>query len=444
MDLKLEVNRLEKDELIYELAFRGITDKTTVEDMRKSLRAIFRLEKTESSLKYPKYPYTFGEDADYISAKILELQTLISGFSDLAGSPLFSKISSKLAHVFQRAERSTSSTDIEHTQRSTFLIEILNLQSQLKSKARKCKISQNSNMPIELTTLMSSTAISTDSDSDSVDEGDVSVKNLPTQLCSSNHMTSVPVSKWNVVKFSGDNSKISLSAFLENVEELCISRNVTKNQLLNSASDLFTGKALIWFRSIKSKIPSWAHLVDELRLQFQTPNFNEKLLKEIRQRTQGPDESIGIYIAVMTNMFNRLTVTVNEPARLKIILPNLAPFYQSQLGLVDIVSIDQLLTLGRKLEAHKESIESFVPPPRNRTSLIEPDLAYMYTDLDRPSTSVSVDEIVCWNCKIPGHRSRQCNNSIKNKHCFKCGNPGYTVRNCPKCKPNAENLNRRR
>lgn len=115
MDLKLEVNRLEKDELIYELAFRGITDKTTVEDMRKSLRAIFRLEKTESSLKYPKYPYTFGEDADYISAKILELQTLISGFSDLAGSPLFSKISSKLAHVFQRAERSTSSTDIEHT-----------------------------------------------------------------------------------------------------------------------------------------------------------------------------------------------------------------------------------------------------------------------------------------------------------------------------------------
>ncbi|KAJ8978151.1 hypothetical protein NQ317_016854 [Molorchus minor] len=340
MDFKLEINRLEKDELLYELAFRGITNKTTVVEMRKCLRTIFR-------------------------------------FADLNTSSLFLKISTKLVHVFQRAERSQSSNDEEHMQRSNFLIELSNLQSELKSKARKVKrMSQNADSLIGLATMLSSTTLGTDSSEDdsSSDEASESEQHLPAPAQPSlvTSIKSIPVSKWNLVQFSGDSSKISLSAFLENVEELCISRSVTKNQLLNSASDLFTGKALIWFRSIKNKIQSWTQLVEELRLQFQTPNFNEKLLQEIRQRTQGPAESI-------------------------------APFYQSQLSLTNVTSIDQLLILGRKLETSKDSIESFVPPPRNRNSLIEPDLAYIYTDTERPSTSSHVDEVVCWNCKLPAH-----------------------------------------
>lgn len=445
MDLKYEINRLDKDELTYELAFRGITDKKTVDDMRKCLRAILRLEKTGSSLKYPKYPFTFEEDANCITTKIQELLVSIESFTDSEDSALFSKISSKLVHIFRRAERAKSKTDAEHTQRSNFMLEILNLQSQLKSKLKKIKrMSRNLDLPMELTTIMSSTNLSSDSSSSSSDESDVVSKAAPIVACSSNSMKSVPVSKWNVSKFSGENLNLSLNAFLENVDELRISRNVTETQLLNSASELFSGKALIWFRSIRSKIQSWSQLVDELRIQFQPPRFNEKLLKEIKQRTQGFEESIGIYIAVMNNMFNRLTISVTEDVRLKIILPNLAPFYQSQLSLIEITSINQLLTLGRKLEAHKESIESFVPPPRNRSSLMEPDLAYVYTDTERPSTSAGVNELVCWNCKLSGHRSRQCTSSTKNKHCFRCGNPGYTVRSCPKCRNQSGNANRRR
>ncbi|KAJ8982691.1 hypothetical protein NQ317_013163 [Molorchus minor] len=404
MDLKFEINRLEKDELTYELAFRGITDKKTVEEMRKCLRAILKLEKAGSSLKYPTYPYTFTEDGDYLEAKILELQNMITAFSDLDTSSLFIKISSKLMHAFQRANRAGSTNDEEHTRRSSFLIDILNLQGQLKSKAKKFKItSQNTELPIELSTVMSSTTLDTDSESSDSEESVLPTPTLPSASPVHSHVKSIPVSKWSLNKFSGDNSKISLSAFLENVEELCVSRNVTKSQLFNSASDLFTEKALTWFRSIKNKVHTWSQLVEELRLEFQSPHFNEKLLKEIKQRTQGPDESIGIYIAVMTNIFNRLTIPINESARLKIILPNLAPFYQSQLTLIDIHSIEELVKLGRKLEARKETIESFVPPPRNRNSLIEPDLAYIYTDRERPSTSFNTDEIVCWNCKGSAH-----------------------------------------
>jgi hypothetical protein len=58
--------------------------------------------------------------------------------------------------------------------------------------------------------------------------------------------------------------------------------------------------------------------------QFQPADYNDRLFDEIRRRTQGPDESIAMFAAVMDNMFDRVTVRVPEATRLKIILKNLA------------------------------------------------------------------------------------------------------------------------
>lgn len=41
-------------------------------------------------------------------------------------------------------------------------------------------------------------------------------------------------------------------------------------------------------------------------------DYNDKLIDEIKKRTQGPTETMGIYLAIMKNMFNRLTVPVTE------------------------------------------------------------------------------------------------------------------------------------
>lgn len=70
-----------------------------------------------------------------------------------------------------------------------------------------------------------------------------------------------PVSKWNI-KFSGEMKieNFSLSAFLERVEETRIARNVTEQDLFNSAIDLFSGKALIWYRSIRKTVRDWPAL----------------------------------------------------------------------------------------------------------------------------------------------------------------------------------------
>ena len=164
---------------------------------------------------------------------------------------------------------------------------------------------------------------------------------------------------------------------------------------------------------------------------------------EIKQRTQGPNESMGIYVATMVNMFNRLVCPVSDPLKLKILQKNISPFYQSQLGLVKIQSIQQLVELGRQLEERKEAIENFAPPPRSK-KLLEPDLAYIYSTSSTASSSHEVDvaEISCWNCKGIGHRAAECR-APKSKYCFKCGQANYTVRTCPKCSRDSGNLQRR-
>jgi hypothetical protein len=221
---------------------------------------------------------------------------------------------------------------------------------------------------------------------------------------------------------------MSLSAFLARVEELMVARHATKQDLFDCAIDLFSGKALIW-------------------LEFQPADFNDRLFDEIRQRTQGSDETIGLYLAVIDNLFDRLTIKVAEPVRLKIILRNLSPFYQSQIGVHPVRSREELLGVGRVLEARKASVESFVPPvTRKNRKFLELDLAYVSSgpstaaiaSTDEPSSSAAPNRqnVTCCNCQKLGHIRSECP-APKKLLCYRCGKPDHTVRNCPNCSGNA-------
>lgn len=88
---KIDVNRLDKSELTYELSIRGIAP-GTVEAMRASLAMARRMEKSGDSFTYPKYPYTPEEDAAAVRSKLDELGPKVSGFSDSPTGGLFSKL----------------------------------------------------------------------------------------------------------------------------------------------------------------------------------------------------------------------------------------------------------------------------------------------------------------------------------------------------------------
>lgn len=429
MSIKITPCWLSKDELIYEHKLRGLP-LGTVEEMRSSLSSALQDEKSnpEAEKKYPPYPYSVEEDEVEIKEKLEELQTLLS--REIAKKDL-KKLESKLGHVSNRIQRMSDDSD----ERADLLKTILDLTTIFidgREKIRK---------PPELQLLEESLKQVLNLSAANIQHGSqhtppqIRPARASTPIANNNHTASksVPVYKWGL-KFSGVGS---VNAFLERVEELMTARNVDERQVFASALDLFEGNALKWYRNNRKYLEDWEQLVLQLRTEFQPINYNEKLFTEIKQRTQGPDESVGAYLDNMEALFSRLTCSVAGNAKLKIMLDNLQPFYQSQLALVDIDSADHLRKLCKQLEARREAVQNFAPPSRRQKHL-EPDLAYV--DLLGTSEQVEVAEVSttsrkCFNCGSPTHLVQKCPKPRVRK-CYRCGEMGVTVATCKKCSEN--------
>ncbi|KAG5866196.1 hypothetical protein JTB14_031866 [Gonioctena quinquepunctata] len=358
------VNRLVQDELAYESQVRGI-GVGTVEEMRHRLSMAIQMEKSGDSLKYPSYPFTVQQDLDAVADKLIELEPKVADFNNSNTSGAFQKYQSKLSHVLGRIDNIPSGENvISDTKRSELLAKALTLLDLLISKAEQ--YSKNlQGVPPQLSIL--------DPGESTFQSGVVSHRRSSGLVATAAGVSSVPPnsrstlksilpSKWDL-KFSGERKGISLSAFLERVEELRVARNVSKGILLESGIDLFTGRAYQFYLAYRHEVDTWDDFVLLLREEFLSADYNEKLFEEIRRRTQGPDESIGIYLAVMSGYFKRLTCPMSEDAKLKILLRNIAPCDQSQLRSANITSISELLALGRRLEIRKVSIENFGSHP---------------------------------------------------------------------------------
>jgi hypothetical protein len=130
--------------------------------------------------------------------------------------------------------------------------------------------------------------------------------NVPNQsFLSSRTSKPVPVYKWGL-SFNG---KTSLPAFLEKANDLMVARGLTQEELFRSAYDLFEEPALTWYRFVRDGIGDWQSLVKLLKKNFLPPDYDERLLDEIKSRYQSRDESPAIYVALMNNMFTRLSKT---------------------------------------------------------------------------------------------------------------------------------------
>lgn len=434
----MKINRLTQDELIYESTIRGIGT-GTCERMRSSLARAIQMEKEGVSVKRPPYPYSFSDDVTAVNEKLQDITAGISTFREGKASGQYAKWETKLNHILGRVEQMNVSDGDEEKQKtkSEFVAKILDLMAELDRRVGHYE-TQNIT-PAEISILqLDGSSTSDESDGEAVQN----VSRASTTGAVRRVVKSTPVAKWDL-HFTGDKKGMSLNAFLQRVEELRVARHIDKDELFDTAVDLFREKALIWYRAVRKEANNWEELVKLLREEFQPNDYNEKLLEEIKSRTQGSDESIGIYLSVMSAMFGRLTCSVSEDVQLKIIMRNIAPFYQTQLCLVDVTSITQLRTLGRKLEARRETVEAFSQPNRRRTSTLEPDLAYVgvasssrtdgcNTIGNSGGNASSKSTFLCYRCNKPGHKAIGCLEK-RRLHCYRCKKEGYTTRNCPNC-----------
>ncbi|KAK4885930.1 hypothetical protein RN001_002201 [Aquatica leii] len=100
-----------------------------------------------------------------------------------------------------------------------------------------------------------------------------------------------------------------------------------------------------------------------LRRTFLPCDYENSLWDEIRNRTQGDNEPVAIYIAIMENLFKRFSSVPSEITRLSVIKGNLQPYLQSQLTLQLICSISELTRTCRLLEDSQVRTNKFKPPP---------------------------------------------------------------------------------
>lgn len=252
------------------------------------------------------------------------------------------------------------------------------------------------------------------------------------------------VARWKI-QFDGDSS---VTNFLERIEELRVSRGISKEQLLRSGPELFTKDALNWFRTKDFK--SWDELTEQLKNDFQPYDYEFDLMEEIRKRTQGSKERVVSFVSAMENLFKKLGINKpQESARVKMIRRNLLPYLQNQLALHQISTIAELTRLCKAVEETEVRTQKFQPPPTNYRQLLEPELAYKKpvshagNHLVAPikATEVSTEVVaeesaaICWNCGKRGHRFKKCQEPRK-IFCYKCGLEKVFVKNCPNCAKN--------
>lgn len=265
------------------------------------------------------------------------------------------------------------------------------------------------------------------------------------------------VSQWNL-KYDGISS---VNNFLDGVEELRLACGFSKSQLMGVAVVLFKGIALDWYRANMRSTYSWDDLAVALKAAFLPGEYEEDLWSDIRSRTQGQSERTTAFIAVMQNLFNKLSARPSETTRVRIIRRNLLPYIQKQLALHDFTSMAELTTACQRIEDSQDHIDRFKSPPSNPNLVTERDLMYNprkcrfpvgSVQSPPPATDSSATEllhtattsgparasssVVCWNCRQRGHIRRNCSRPPV-RHCFGCGEPGVTKRDCPKCAGNA-------
>lgn len=357
MSLKIDVNYLSKEDLEYELAIRGFHEECSVEEMRSCLRRLLKLEREGKLIARSPRPINEEEEISTVERRIKDLKILLQDASSDKLQKIHRKVDATVTHLLNRATRIESTDPMITDRRSKALNKLLKVMELIMPLSTEEVAAEETIIPVQ------DRACATNSEDppeqqnpnqqfsgQDVEDAEVETPHIGSRnLMFSRHdgrvlRTQTPIKDWGL-KFSGG-SGASLLAFLDDLDHYRQARNATERDLFYGAIDLFSGPALVWFRSVRKKVSSWEELEKKLREDFLEEDFEDGLLAEISNRTQNRNETFRMYVAVMESSFAQLPTPLSEARKLKIIMDNSLPYFYEKLRMYNPRSIEELLRCG--------------------------------------------------------------------------------------------------
>lgn len=458
---------LNKNELVYEVLIRGEEPASTVLELRKQINKLTPIIPTSDICESGIEP---DVDISGASTSLSELLSRVKSLEDKFDNNLFERTRALCNHLYHRIKRLDGSD-------SKYADKIKSLTKHITALSAKLDAINKSANPSSCEPVAEVVHSIASSDVPS----NVSIH------CDRSHISDLQKLKYN--------GKSCVHAFIQRVREYSTARNISSSKLLAYATEIFTGDALHWYRSIRTSVSTWEELVAVLVQDFSQFDYDYRLLSEIRQRTQGDTETITIYFAKMKELFSRLSKDISEQEKLEILLHNIRPCYASVLASNSstINSIDSLKTISKNFERIQSLTSQFKEPPRITGETLAPDLAFSkfnehnlnkpkfynrynnkynknpdnnssYTKTNfknqhfnnnsynfnkKPNTSVAaitqpsssnIKTVFCPRCRNSDHPLSQCK-ANRYPICFKCGTKDVKYPNCPNChsKSNSKN-----
>lgn len=249
------------------------------------------------------------------------------------------------------------------------------------------------------------------------------------------------------LKFDGNQAKLSVEDFVFRLEHLQAQYGIPWTEILRDFHLLVSDAALDWFwLQVNTRNGNnWPALKHALLLQYKTPRSNFEIMRDLVERRQQPGESLDSYFRALNQIRSKLEQPIPEYEFIKIAKRNLKESVARLVYAMDVTSIEQLRISCIEAERcfPKRDMRPLTQPQRMQRHVSE---VYPEKDPYEENTTEEVEvsavnNLICWNCREPGHTFMECMSSERYIFCYKCGRPDTITPKCPNCKSENPRMN---
>lgn len=181
----------------------------------------------------------------------------------------------------------------------------------------------------------------------------------------------------DIPTYSGFTEKKTPYDFLCDIEKYRQISGISFPMLLLQVIPIaLTDDAFHWYNMEMqwNPFPDWENFKSRFREQFQPHDYSKRLVKELGERSQGPDESLSYFLRVIAGYFERLGVQ-DEQVLIERVCDQMHPDYKRYIPNANgFGSLADFSNVVKSVDKRVQSDKQYRPPRVGRS--IEPTLAY--------------------------------------------------------------------